>query len=371
VSTPPSGTPPADTQQSSSVEDRAKLERKILSQAHSLFVHHFGPDPTTVGGMATVIRVLTEHRIGGDVVDFHPTWRPQSPMTTTRLVATSTRALLQMPAGHVAHIHLSERGSFLREGALLALAHRRGLVTVATIHGASFIPFAARYPWLVSAVLRRAHLVTCLEQGALDVVRRSAPRVPSEIVPNPVFVDDSSSPADGTDELVVFAGEIGLRKGADVLHRAWRLVAQRRPEARCLMVGPVTDFAPPDAERLEVRSPVDHIEMKEILRRARVVTLPARAEGMPMVLTEAMSLGRPFVGTPVGGIPDLAGAGGILVGVDDDIDLANRLTDLLADPDLARTIGENGRQFCLETRSIEVIDARLRKLYSAAATDKN
>ena len=176
----------------------------------------------------------------------HPTWRPQSPLATTRLVATSARALLQMPAGHVAHIHLSERGSFLREGSLVALAHRRGLVTVATIHGASFIPFARKCPWLVSTVLRHADLVTCLDQGTLDCVRRSAPDVVSEIVPNPVFVDASFSPADGTEELVVFAGEIGRRKGADVLYRAWQLVAQRRPRARCLMVGPVGDFAPPE-----------------------------------------------------------------------------------------------------------------------------
>jgi glycosyltransferase involved in cell wall biosynthesis len=49
--------------------------------------------------------------------------------------------------------------------------------------------------------------------------------------------------------------------------------------------------------------------------------------------------------------------------------LADRLTELLADPDLARRIGERGRRFCLETRSIEVIDARLRELYSAAAAD--
>ena len=125
------------------------------------------------------------------------------------------------------------------------------------------------------------------------------------------------------------------------------------------------------AERLEVRPPVDSIEMKEILRRARVVALPARAEGMPMVLTEAMSLGRPFVSTPVGGIPELAGEGGMLVPVDDEIGLADRLTDLLADPDLARTIGERGRRFCLQTRSVEVIDARLRKLYLAAAAGKD
>ena len=114
----------------------------------ALVVHHFGPDPNTVGGMATVIRVLTEHPIGGDVVVSHPTWRPQSSLTSTRLAAASVRALLRAPAVHIAHIHLSERGSFLREGALVALARRRGLVTVVTIHGASFLPFAARNPRL-------------------------------------------------------------------------------------------------------------------------------------------------------------------------------------------------------------------------------
>ncbi len=133
------------------------------------------------------------------------------------------------------------------------------------------------------------------------------------------------------------------------------------------MVGPVGDFAPAPAERLHVRAPVGVGEMKEILRSARVIALPARAEGMPMVLTEAMSLGRPFVSTPVGAIPELA-AGGMLVPVEDETALTDRLTDLLADPDLARTIGERGRQFCLQTRSVEVIDARLRALYSAAAT---
>jgi glycosyltransferase involved in cell wall biosynthesis len=333
----------------------------------ALVVHHFGPDPSTVGGMATVIRVHTEHRIGGDVVDCHPTWRPQAPLMTVRLFAASARALLRMPAGEVAHLHLSERGSFLREGSLLALAHRRGLVTVATINGASFMPFARKRPRLVSTVLRRADLVTCMDQEILDFVRLSAPHVHSEIVPNAVFVDDSFLPADETDELVVFAGEIGMRKGADVLCRAWQLVAQRRPEARCLMVGPAADFTPPGAERLEVRPPVDPIEMKALLRQARVVALPSRAEGMPLVLTEAMSQGRPFVSTPVGGIPELAGGGGILVPVDDEIGLADRLTDLLADPGLARRIGERGRRFCVETRSVEVIDARLRELYACAS----
>jgi glycosyltransferase involved in cell wall biosynthesis len=316
--------------------------------------------------MASVIRVLTEQLIGGDVVDAHPTWNPQSRLATAQLFATSARALLRMPVTDIAHIHLSEWGSLLREGALVALAHRRGLVTVATIHGAHFTPSAQRLAWLASAVLRRADLVTCLDQEALALVRGAAPDVHSEVVPNPVLVGDSFSPADETDELVLFAGEIGTRKGADVLHRAWRLVAERRPRARCVMVGPLANFSPPRAERLEVRAAVDATEMEVLLREARVIALPSRAEGMPMILTEAMSLGRPFVSTPVGGIPELAADGGMLAEVGDATGLADRLTDLLSDPSLARRIGERGRRFCLQTRSTQVLDARWRELYAKA-----
>jgi glycosyltransferase involved in cell wall biosynthesis len=332
----------------------------------ALSVHHFGPDPATVGGMASVIRVLTQHEVGGDVVEAHPTWRPGSRAATARLSVTATKVLWHLPKRHVAHIHISERGSFLREGMLVALARQRGLATIATIHGASFLPFAAQHPQLVSEVLRRAHVVTCLDETVLGIVQRSAPNVMAEIVPNAVEIDTNFTPADRTEEIVLFAGEIGLRKGADVLLRAWPLIATQRPSARCLMVGPITDFTPPSSERVAVRPAVGPAEMKDLVRRARVVALPARAEGMPMILTEAMSMGRPFVSTPVGGIPDLAEAGGLLVSVDDEISLADRLTELLIDPTLASRIGEQGRELCARTRSIEVLDRRWRGLYTAA-----
>jgi glycosyltransferase involved in cell wall biosynthesis len=283
------------------------------------------------------------------------------------LLALSAAAdIARMGRSDVAHFHLAERGSFLREGALLVLARLRGLVTVATIHGSSFLPFARRYPWLVSRVLRRAHVVTCLDRDVLDFVRQSAPQVRAELVPNPVAIDDASPAADETEELVVFAGEICLRKGADVLCRAWRRVAETRPQARCIMVGPARDFLVPRTERLEVRPPVDAETVRGLLRSARVVALPSRAEGMPMVLTEAMSAGRPFVSTPVGGIPDLARAGGVLVPVGDDVRFATSLIGFLADPRFARAVGERGRQLCEETRSVHVVDALLRELYSTS-----
>jgi glycosyltransferase involved in cell wall biosynthesis len=319
--------------------------------------------------MASVIRVLAEHRLGAQMARVHPTWRRDSPLLS---VALALRAMLGIPflrrASDVVHVHVAEDGAFVREGMLVVLARTLGKTTVVTIHGANFLPFADRRPWLAAGVLRRAHVVTCLDPAVLSRVRQLAPRVRAELVPNPVVIDESAPGAHETDEIVLFAGEIGTRKGADVLWRAWRAVKDARPQARCLMVGPVGDCAVPATERLEVRPPLAPAELRPLLQSARVVALPSRAEGMPMILTEAMAGGRPFVSTAVGGIPDLAhGGGGVLVDVGDELALAQRLIELLESPELARSIGEQGRRVCRETRSIEVVGARLGELYDAAA----
>src|ERR1700722_11074808 len=52
---------------------RNRRDRQPQRQlVNDLVVHHFGPDPATVGGMASVIRVFTEHNVGGDTVHAHP-----------------------------------------------------------------------------------------------------------------------------------------------------------------------------------------------------------------------------------------------------------------------------------------------------------
>jgi glycosyltransferase involved in cell wall biosynthesis len=334
---------------------------------YSHTVHHYGPDPRYVGGMGSVIRVLAEQQVGSDSVVTHATWRPISKLVSALLALRAALGIPRLKKGDIAHVHLAEYGAFVREGALAILARRLGKTTVVTIHGAEFLEFAHRYRRSAATVLRHAHLITCLDEDVLRAVRRLAPTVPAELMPNPVVIDGNSGAADETDEIVLFGGEIGLRKGADVLCRAWQLVSESRRQAHCIVVGPATDFVVPQADRLEVRSSIASDEMRELLRSARVVVLPSRAEGMPMILTEAMSGGRPFVSTPVGGIPELASHGGLLVPVGDEIALARCLTSLLEDRALARAIGERGRQFCIETRSVEVIDARLKALYAAAS----
>jgi hypothetical protein len=280
------------------------------------------------------------------------------------MTLSALAAVLRLrPGSAIVHVHLSAGGSFVREGFILWVANRRRLPTVATNHGSRFVQFADQRPRLVGTVLRQARAILCLTDEALEMSGRLAPGVSNRLVVNPVPRDPMSSSADQTEEVVLFAGEIGTRKGADVLAKAWKIVALRRPQARCVLVGPVTDLVLAPQDRLEIRPPTSPAEVRVLLRSARVVALPSRKEAMPMLLTEALAAGRPFVSTPIAGIPELAHGTQRLVPVGDHERLADCLTELLADPELARRLGECGRSFHANTRSLEAASATMREVY--------
>src|SRR4051794_20131177 len=114
-----------------------------LRASMTLTAHHFGPHPAFVGGMATVLQLYEEHSIGADKVVLHATWIPGAPRASARLTARALRDLSRISADAVVHVHVSEGGSFLREGSIVVWAHRRRLQTAVTLHGANFVPFAA------------------------------------------------------------------------------------------------------------------------------------------------------------------------------------------------------------------------------------
>jgi glycosyltransferase involved in cell wall biosynthesis len=328
-------------------------------------VYHFGPSIDYVGGMASVISMLVTHSLGADHAIAIPTWVPGSYRKSGLLAARATACVFGLsPLSAVAvHIHMSEGGSFLREAMVLAAARYRRLPRIVTIHGPNFADFSSRKPHLVGAVLRMASGITVLCDTDLAVVRRLAPEVHAELLPNPLPLDLTAGPVVSTPEVVLFAGEVGLRKGADILQRAWETVAANRPHAQCIIVGPPTDLRLPDTERLEIRGAVDADKIKELIREARVIALPSRREALPMVLSEAMAAGRPFVSTPTGGIPSLA-VGGLVVPIEDHLALAEALIELLADPDHAQSLGTEGQRLCREQMSLSAVGSRLQHLYS-------
>ena len=328
-------------------------------------VYHFGPSVSYVGGMASVITMLVTRNLGAEKTIAVPTWVPESHVKSGLLAARAVALVLRLPRSTAVHVHMSEGGSFLRETAIVAAARCRHLPRVITIHGPGFADFSVRRPRLVGAALRMASAITVLSGVDLAAVQRLAPDIHTEIVPNPMPLDMAAGSVAETSEVVLFAGEVGLRKGADVLQRAWETVASQRPCATCIVVGPSTDLRLPVTERLEVRGPVKSDEVKRLIREARVIALPSRGEALPMISTEAMAAGRPFVSTPTGGIASLA-AGGLMVPLDDHQAVADALIAMLSDPDHAQSLGGAGQRLCQERMSPEAVGLCLERLYNVS-----
>ena len=107
---------------------------------------------------------------------------------------------------------------------------------------------------------------------------------------------------------------------------------------------------------------------EEILA-ARALVLPSFAEGLPVVLMEAMALQRPVVSTYVAGIPELVrpGENGWLVAAGDAQALAEALLQCLATPvEQLQAMGRSARARALARHDVNVEAARLAALFDAS-----
>jgi glycosyltransferase involved in cell wall biosynthesis len=328
-----------------------------------LAVIHVGPHPLTVGGTQSVMRTIADFGIGADEISLKPTWDGSRPLANLDLVRRAAGTILRAAPNTIVHVHLSNGGAYVRDGPLIALASARGLRVVVSIHGFDFPEFSDAHPRFVGSILSKADGILCLSDSAVEAVEHLDVKARVRRLANPVAIDDETSAVRDTEPVALFAGTIGKRKGADVLVAAWQLLLDRGVQARCRLVGPIDDYQPPELQGMTVEDPVDPRAIRPLIRSSRVIVLPSRAEGMPMILTEALAAGRPFVATPVGGTAELAPCEEMIVPVDDPVALANATEHFLTSPDAAQRVGSRCREFCLETRGPEIIGAELRAFY--------
>ncbi len=118
-------------------------------------------------------------------------------------------------------------------------------------------------------------------------------------------------------------------------------------------------------------------EVRKELLAARALVLPSFAEGLPVVIMEAMALRRPVLTTYIAGIPELVthGENGWLFPAGSVDELANAIEDCLSRPiEELQKMGDAGRDRVLVRHSIDSEAAKLAELFRTgqlhAATDR-
>lgn len=105
---------------------------------------------------------------------------------------------------------------------------------------------------------------------------------------------------------------------------------------------------------------------------ADIVCLPSYREGLPKILLEAASCGRPIVTTDVPGCREIVmdGVNGLLVQVKSTEALKEALIRLIKDRDLRIRMGEAGREFAVSRFSTEIVNRETYQIYLDSLGEK-
>jgi colanic acid/amylovoran biosynthesis glycosyltransferase len=98
-------------------------------------------------------------------------------------------------------------------------------------------------------------------------------------------------------------------------------------------------------DRIIFEGPINQDRIRDFYAAADIFCLPSFAEGVPVVLMEAMAMEIPCVTTRIAGIPELIrdGIDGLLVPASDLEELTAALARLMDDPGLREQLGKNAR----------------------------
>lgn len=274
------------------------------------------------------------------------------------------------------------------------VARQRGIPLVVSLHGSDV--YLAERHWALAATagitLRAAAAVTAcsadLHQRSLRLGMPVATSYvipygvnPQEFRPDPAARERVRAELDLPDgaPLVVSLGRLVYKKGFGVLLDAWPQVLAAHPTALLALVGygDLREQLEQQATRLGIAHRVrftgklERSKTADYMASADLFALPIvrhqGADGLPNVLLEAMSAGRPIVASRVAGVPDVLvdGTHGLLVPDQDPAALAAAIIRLLDDPLLAVRLGAAARQRIETDLTWEQTAARFERVYES------
>lgn len=213
-----------------------------------------------------------------------------------------------------------------------------------------------------------------------QLMKLSPPSQWHKFEPCPLGVDPEMFPPVGQRDAVgpveiICVGRLVPAKGQHILVRAMKRLVDGGVEARLRLVGDGPDRPSLEREARELgldgvvlfEGAVNQDRVRELYRHADIFALASFAEGIPVVLMEAMAMEIPCVTTFITGIPELIenGRHGLLVAPSDDIALADALARLARDPGLRRQLGAAGRERVMDKYHLDRNTGHLAEVFRA------
>ncbi len=298
------------------------------------------------------------------------------------------RRLIRAQAIELVHAHWLLPNGFVA----WRVARATGVPFAVTLHG-SDVFMAERnslFRRMAAATLRGArHVTSCSADLQQRLLRIGGPEHAAKVPLVPNGTDLLAAGSGGGElrrslgvepgeALVVAVGRLVYKKGFRYLLEAAPQILRRHPRTR-FAVGGGGELAAElrrqaeelgIAERVIFPGVLSHDQVLELVAAADLFVMPSirdpggNIDGLPIVVLEAMAAARPVVATDVAGLPLAVAHGetGLLVAEKDAAALAEAISQLLADGERRRRLGEAGRRRVeeeLNWRAVATVHDRL------------
>jgi colanic acid/amylovoran biosynthesis glycosyltransferase len=191
------------------------------------------------------------------------------------------------------------------------------------------------------------------------------------------FFQGSDSVAAQPAPRLVNVGRLCAQKGQLLLVEAAALLKRDGLRFELVLAGDGEMRAPIEAaiarhqlaDSVRITGWVDSATVRREMLAARALVLPSFAEGLPVVIMEAMAVGRPVVTTRIAGIPELVreGVDGWLVPPGDIVALKQAMRECLeASPERLLEMGRAANERVRQRHDADVEAAKLKTLFNAA-----
>jgi len=174
--------------------------------------------------------------------------------------------------------------------------------------------------------------------------------------------------------IVILASRMLWDKGVGEFVEAAKILKQENITARFVLVGK-SDLQNPASisdEQLNEWNDLGVVEwwgektdMQKVLSRSSIVCLPSYREGLPKVLLEAASCGKPLIATDTPGCKEVVhdGKNGILIPLRDAKSLSVAIKNIINNPEKWKQMGEYSRKLVENEFSEEIVVSQTLKLY--------
>lgn len=317
-------------------------------------------------------------------------WRSRPPGARAALYQLFYFAEAGLLADHLAHrgaVHLHNHFGDASGTVTMLAAHLAAIPFSLTLHGPDV--FFEPYRWRLDEKIARARFTVCISHFC---------RAQAMLFSDPAHWDrlhivhcgidpaeyggagdgpDPAPDAEADGGRLLFVGRLAAQKGVPVLIEAFRAVRAARPRAQLVLAG---DGPGRDALAAQVRAagleeavtfagyrPPEAVAA--LMREADLFVLPSFAEGVPVVLMEAMASRLPVIAPRVAGVAELVrdGESGLVIPPGDSGILARAILTLLDDPERRARMGAAGRAAVAAGYDIATEAGRLHALFRGEA----